>query len=29
MEVLKNRELRRISEPKMEADTGRWIKQHI
>lgn len=28
MEVFTNRELRRIFEPKMEAVTGRWIKQH-
>jgi hypothetical protein len=28
METFKNRELRRIFEPKMEAVRGRWIKQH-
>jgi hypothetical protein len=28
MEVFKNRELRRIFEPKMKAVTGIWIKQH-
>lgn len=28
MEVFKNRKLRRIFEPKMEAVTERWIKQH-
>jgi len=28
MEVLKKRELRRIFELKLEAVTGRWIKQH-
>jgi hypothetical protein len=28
MEAFKNRKLRRIFEHKMEAVTGRWIKQH-